>query len=805
MNQQSDESAAQRWFVGPWRVDADADEIVGVGRTVKLEPQQMRLLLLLARRAGEVVTTQELLDEVWRDLVVTPNSVYQAVAQLRRQLGDTAAEPTFIQTVHRKGYRLLAPVRRVAWPVPGAAPGDASAPTAGGAAGDAGAPVAAWPGVTVDPATAAVAEPPRTGVPVTAGVTAPVAPGPPAAGRAMPPSRRRLLAGGLAAAAALGIALAWRYRATPAPAAAARSRVAVLPFDDGGATPALAQGLALDIVRALGRRPELDVLGPETALGPPVRDEAQRRVLAQRLQAHYLLQGALVAGTTPRLQVQLVPATADAPVWQREFDSAAEPLSRLPALVAAEAAAALGLPVAADALAATPASQAYELYVLGAHAWRPKTPEAFERARVYFQRGIDLDPAFARNYVGLAWCWIAQGTSGVGLDLPQAIARATPLLERALALEPDAADALTGQAVLHQFAGEFDTARRLLAQALRIQPSYVQAIFILGVVDFDDGWPARAVPQFERVAALEPLGAVGPERLGFAQLFAGEADAAARSFRRALTLEPRYPNGVWGLGVHGYAVGNLVQAVDSYRQALALEPRRAYLWNELAWLYLDLQRPDEAAAAFARARELLPGAGWLQVHAAHAWLAAGHAGTRGAPPPALALDGRQADEGAAFADVCLLRAMAGLPLDAALLQRSLDVAAARGQGWAAAAWFTFQGWHRPLALATVQSLLGQRDAALATLAAVEQRLDALQRQGNRWHMLELSRARALGLRGRPAEALAALERAAAAGARRTWWWRLDPALAEVRSLPRFAPLLAQVDGLLADQRRQLGM
>ena len=113
--------------VGRWRVDASADEIEADGRVVKLEPQNMRLLLTLAERPGQVVTTQELLDRVWRDLIVTPNSVYQAVAQLRKQLGDPADEPEYIQTVHRKGYRLIAEVREDS-AVPSAVPSVAVAP-----------------------------------------------------------------------------------------------------------------------------------------------------------------------------------------------------------------------------------------------------------------------------------------------------------------------------------------------------------------------------------------------------------------------------------------------------------------------------------------------------------------------------------------------------------------------------------------------------------------------------------------------------------------------------------------------------
>ena len=70
----------------------------------------MRLLLCLADHAGEVVSIDELLDQVWSGVNVSPDSVYQAVASLRRVLEDDPRQPTYIATVPRLGYRLLAPV-----------------------------------------------------------------------------------------------------------------------------------------------------------------------------------------------------------------------------------------------------------------------------------------------------------------------------------------------------------------------------------------------------------------------------------------------------------------------------------------------------------------------------------------------------------------------------------------------------------------------------------------------------------------------------------------------------------------------
>jgi len=70
----------------------------------------MRLLVCLAAHAGEVVSIDDLLNEAWSGVVVSQDSVYQAVASLRRVLGDDSKQPTYIETVPRLGYRMVAAV-----------------------------------------------------------------------------------------------------------------------------------------------------------------------------------------------------------------------------------------------------------------------------------------------------------------------------------------------------------------------------------------------------------------------------------------------------------------------------------------------------------------------------------------------------------------------------------------------------------------------------------------------------------------------------------------------------------------------
>ena len=96
--------------IGDWRVDPNSGHISRNGETARMDERTMRLLLCLAGHAGEVVSIDDLLNQVWSGVTVTPDSVYQAVATLRRQLGDDPKQPTYIATVPRLGYRMVAKV-----------------------------------------------------------------------------------------------------------------------------------------------------------------------------------------------------------------------------------------------------------------------------------------------------------------------------------------------------------------------------------------------------------------------------------------------------------------------------------------------------------------------------------------------------------------------------------------------------------------------------------------------------------------------------------------------------------------------
>jgi TolB-like protein/DNA-binding winged helix-turn-helix (wHTH) protein len=117
-----DSSMTMKLRIGAWKVDPDLGTMVRDSDIVRLEPRTTRLLLCLAEHANQVVTTEQLLAEVWPGVVVSPDSIYQAIASLRKLLGDDPKQPTYIATVPRKGYRLVAEVG--AWDAAAPAPAE---------------------------------------------------------------------------------------------------------------------------------------------------------------------------------------------------------------------------------------------------------------------------------------------------------------------------------------------------------------------------------------------------------------------------------------------------------------------------------------------------------------------------------------------------------------------------------------------------------------------------------------------------------------------------------------------------------
>lgn len=98
------------FIVGEWSVEPELGRIIGYSKSIYLRSQVMELLVYLAKNQGQVVSLENLLDDLWMGKIVTAGTVYNCIAELRNALAVRSDQPVYIETIPKKGYRLVATV-----------------------------------------------------------------------------------------------------------------------------------------------------------------------------------------------------------------------------------------------------------------------------------------------------------------------------------------------------------------------------------------------------------------------------------------------------------------------------------------------------------------------------------------------------------------------------------------------------------------------------------------------------------------------------------------------------------------------
>jgi DNA-binding winged helix-turn-helix (wHTH) protein len=99
--------------LGDWQVLPDQNRIVRGQEKAHLEPRVMELLVHLCRHAGNVVSKHHIIDSVWHQQIVAESALSRCMAVLRRALGDDVGQPSYIETIPKRGYRVIAEVEGI--------------------------------------------------------------------------------------------------------------------------------------------------------------------------------------------------------------------------------------------------------------------------------------------------------------------------------------------------------------------------------------------------------------------------------------------------------------------------------------------------------------------------------------------------------------------------------------------------------------------------------------------------------------------------------------------------------------------
>jgi TolB-like protein/DNA-binding winged helix-turn-helix (wHTH) protein/Flp pilus assembly protein TadD len=496
---------------GVFEVDLEAGELRRQGVKVRLQDQPFQVLAILLEKPGGVVTREELQKRLWSDdtFVDFETGLNTAIKKIREALGDSADNPRFVETLHRRGYRFIAPVE--------------------GAVG------------------AGLARPRE--------------------GRALPYKSIALAAGAvaviMAALVAFNVAgLRTRlFRATP-PAPKIES-IAVLPLENLSNDPEqeyFADGMTEELITHLGTVGALHVISRTSVM----RYKGTKKPLpeiARELNVDAIVEGTVRrSGDRVRITANLLHAPSDRHLWAAAYERNLRDVLTLQDEVAGAIARQIKIKLTpqehARLASARPVNpEGYRLYLEGRYYFLKRTRPAFEKSIQLLQRALEKDPNFALAYAGLSESYGILPFYGGALP-KEAFPKAEAAARKALELDSTLAEAHAALGfVLFYYDWDWLAAERELRRAIELKPSYVVGHHWYAEYLSAMGRHEQAFAEIRRAQELDPvsplLRAIGGEVYYCARRY----DEAIEQCRKGLELDSNFglahANLGWGYIVKG--------------------------------------------------------------------------------------------------------------------------------------------------------------------------------------------------------------------------------------------------------------
>lgn len=477
------------FHVAEWLVEPDLNMVCRNGETVHLQPKVMKVLVCLAQRAGQPVSKEELLNSVWAETFVGDDVLKRSISELRRVFGDDVQSPSVIQTIPKRGYRLVAPVQHVA-----------AAETT---------------------ATAEADKPIR------------------AAGRKKP-MLAMAIAGLLLTVLSAVLVYRWnRGSATPGGLTQIRS-LAVLPLQNLSADPEqtyFADGMTDGLITDLAQLGSLKVISRTSSMQYEKTKKSLPEI-ARELSVDGIVEGTVQRfGKRVRITAQLIEAATDNHLWANTYDGNLGDAFELERRVAEDISHQVLAHVAVRNQSSTTSkgidSQALEEYLQGSYHInrfsRGSGDEELKIAADHFQRAIDIDQNFALAYVGLASSHLTtlQSTN-------EDLRLATQSAQKALQLNPTLSGAWETLGEIRTNFWNWGEAEADFRRAIALNPN--DGLAHANLADLLDifGKRAEAWKEYEIAQELDP----NQDHLEYPHHIRHEYGAAIEGVRRALVKDP---------------------------------------------------------------------------------------------------------------------------------------------------------------------------------------------------------------------------------------------------------------------------
>ncbi|MEO7386297.1 MAG: winged helix-turn-helix domain-containing protein [Gammaproteobacteria bacterium] len=582
--------------VGDWDVHPLQGVIEQGGHRVHVEPKVMDVLVCLARHAGQVVTRDLLLSDVWTGVVVTDDVVTRCISELRTVLRDTGRDRRFIRTIPKRGYSLLVPVQVLE--APGAAPiipAAHAAPITAPTAVHAPPPPAHEHSVLQEAVVGGAVRAARQTVTITRNVL-----------------RSALLGIGLIIVLTVGLAMLLsdddgvtvtvdsddkKTSAVPAVAAPIHA-IAVLPLVNLSGNPEheyFSDGLAEDIRNALIGVTGLRVAARTSSVA--FRNKPMDvREIAEALNVEALLEGTVrIDGSRLRVTAQLTDGRTGYPIWASSFERPVTDKLALQTEIA-EAVIRQISPSISSGGRLTPVTtgseEAHDAYLLGRYYWNQRTSDSIERAIGYFEQALAQDPGYALAYSGLADSWSLLYDYS-DRPLAEVSPKARQYARKALALDPQLAEAHASLGMVLVRDGDPQGARAEYQKAVSLQPGYATGQMWLGVLWLGQGDANRAAEAFAIALQLDPLNPAIQVNYVSSLVARGALDKAREEATRLLTLSPneKLRKVLWHVSLE---MGNFDDVLTQAVAQAGNVDTSPYLNDAVIEALIYLQRFDEA-------------------------------------------------------------------------------------------------------------------------------------------------------------------------------------------------------------------
>ncbi|MGK2925942.1 MAG: tetratricopeptide repeat protein [Lysobacterales bacterium] len=645
-----DSDLLQGFYLNDVRVEPLKGEVRHGGQSVHLPPKAMEVLLCLASNPSKLVTRETLIERVWGPGQGSPELLGRAVSEIRHALGDSSGRPRFIQTLPRRGYRLIA------LPQPAAAALTATPQLEALSLFDnlrqrgvletaIAYLVFGWLIIQVaDIVFDQLHLPDWGGTFVTVLVIA----GFPIAlalswylefrdGRAVLDNRspkdarrRQFSRTYLSVIGALAIAAAGVFlydhqvglpRAEPAtpepqlaqvvPPPVRENSIAVLPFlnlDGSSETAIFAHGLADDVIDRLARVPGLLVSsrGDSYTLEPNSTSSRVR----ERLRVSRYLEGSVqMAGDRIRIIIQLIDSETGFHVLSRRFDRPREDFfdirDEITELTVANVRVALppGTRLAPGGLTDDPSLDVYVLYRRGVEAaLLPRSVDSLQSALGWYEAALTIDPDYAAAHAGKCQAYVQLYPV---TDNTSHIASAEASCARALELNSNLDVVHTALGDLYAATGKYAEAEQAFLAALEVDPNSVASLIGLGGIYTLQRKPEEAERRFEQAIGLNPGDWSAYNALGYFYYRSGRYDDATRQYEHVLALDPDNMLVLSNLAAAHMLDGDFEAALPALQRVLEISPRKSAYTN-LGMMYYYLNRPEDAIGAQRKAVELAP-------------------------------------------------------------------------------------------------------------------------------------------------------------------------------------------------------